>query len=93
MSAMQDAINVKKFRLVLTLLNKSADNKILQKKNDENQNLFHIFAKFGNEAEADLTKKIVNAFIKKNISISLTDNSNRTPLHYAAESHFYYLIN
>ena len=45
--AIMDAMDEGKFRLVLTLMNKTSDNAVVQKKNEQNQNLFHIFAKFG----------------------------------------------
>lgn len=36
MLAMQDALDEKKFNLVLTLLSKTSDNRIVQRKNDLN---------------------------------------------------------
>ena len=53
--AIMDAMDEEKFRLVLTLLNKTSDNSVVQKKNDEKQNLFHIFAKYGITAQSELT--------------------------------------
>ena len=46
MFAIQDAFNERKFRLVLTLLNKTSDDTVILKKNVHQQNLFHIFSKF-----------------------------------------------
>lgn len=45
MLAMQDALDERKFYLVLTLLSKTADNSVVQKKNELSQNLMHILAK------------------------------------------------
>lgn len=45
MLAMQDALDDRKFNLVLTLLSKTADYKVVQRKNALNQNLMHILAK------------------------------------------------
>ena len=36
MHAMQDALDEKKFQLMLTLLSKTADDKIVRQKNDKN---------------------------------------------------------
>lgn len=44
MRAAQDALDEKKFQLVLTLLSKVADDKIVQQKTDKGQNLFHILS-------------------------------------------------
>ena len=44
MLAMQDALDQKKFQLVLTLLAKTADDSIVQQKNQKGQNLMHILA-------------------------------------------------
>ena len=44
MHAMQDAMDEKKFMLVLTLLSKNPDDHIIQSKNAKGQNLFHILS-------------------------------------------------
>jgi hypothetical protein len=44
MLATQDALDDKKFNLVLTLFSKIADDRILQQKNEKQQNLMHILA-------------------------------------------------
>ena len=44
MHAMQDAMDEKKFMLVLTLLSKNPDDHVIQSKNSMGQNLFHILS-------------------------------------------------
>jgi predicted nucleotidyltransferase component of viral defense system len=44
MHAMQDAMDEKKFMLVLTLLSKTPDDDVVQSKNKKGQNLFHILS-------------------------------------------------
>ena len=44
MLAMQDAMDEKKFMLVLTLLSKTPDDAVVQGKNSKQQNLFHILS-------------------------------------------------
>ena len=44
MLAMQDALDDKKFNLVLTLFSKVPDDRIIQQKNSKQQNLMHILA-------------------------------------------------
>jgi hypothetical protein len=44
MLAMQDAMDEKKFMLVLTLLSKTPDDNVIQSKNSKGQNLFHILS-------------------------------------------------
>jgi hypothetical protein len=44
MLAMQDAMDEKKFMLVLTLLSKTPDDNVVQSKNSKGQNLFHILS-------------------------------------------------
>ncbi len=44
MHAMQDAMDEKKFMLVLTLLSKNPDDHVIQSKNKKGQNLFHILS-------------------------------------------------
>jgi hypothetical protein len=44
MFAMQDAMDESKFQLVLTLLSKTSDDKIIQRKNAKGQNLMHILS-------------------------------------------------
>jgi hypothetical protein len=44
MLAVQDAMDVKKFQLVLTLLAKTADDAVVQQKNPKGQTLLHVLA-------------------------------------------------
>jgi len=44
MHAMQDALDEQKFQLFLTLIQKTHDDAIVQKKNEKGQNLMHILA-------------------------------------------------
>lgn len=44
MHAMQDAMDEKKFMLVLTLLSKNPDDEVIQSTNKKGQNLFHILS-------------------------------------------------
>jgi hypothetical protein len=45
MLAMQDSLDERKFNLVLTLLDKTADDNIVRQKNKDGQNLMHVLAK------------------------------------------------
>lgn len=92
MSAIQDAMNEQKFKYVWTLLTKVSNDEIVKKTNEEGQNLFHTFAIKGGLAPFDLTKKIHKTFINKGISFTLQDKFGKTPLHYAANSGFLFLI-
>jgi len=92
MSAIQDALNEKKFRYVWTLLSKVSDNNQLKTVDENGRNLFHTFAIQGNTAPIDMTKKINKAFIQSGIDFKVTDKEGRTPLHYAASNGFGFLV-
>ena len=93
MNALQDALNEKKFMYVKTLLNKVEDHEVIRKANEEGQNLFHTFAMRGAGADPDLTAKIFKELIHYGVGYKVVDKKGRTPLHYASESHFIFLIN
>jgi len=93
MTAIQDAMDEKKFKYVWTLLNKVSDDNIIRKPNQKGQNLFHTFAIQGSQAPLDLTQKIHKTFVNKGIDFKIQDSEGRTPLHYAAENNFNFLVN
>jgi len=92
MTAIQDALNQKKFNYVWTLLSKVEDEAILRKANSKGQNLFHTFAIQGASAPSDLTAKIYKAFTDRGIDFTVADSEKRTPLHYAAMHNFKFLF-
>jgi ankyrin repeat protein len=92
MLAMQDAMSEHKFQLVLTLLAKVQDNSIIQQVNARGQNLYHTLAMYGANANYELTTAIGEKLLKRKVQLSVKDQDGRTPLHYAAESHYSFLV-
>lgn len=68
MLAMQDALDEKKFNLVLTLLSKTADNSIVQRKNTLDQNLMHILAKNSHGGAMHILKRIYEQLRKRGVN-------------------------
>jgi ankyrin repeat protein len=92
MLAMQDAMSEHKFQLVLTLLAKVQDNSVIQQVNARGQNLYHTLAMYGANANYELTTAIGDKLLKRKVQLSVKDQDGRTPLHYAAESHYSFLV-
>ena len=67
MYAMQDSLDEKKFQLVLTLLSKVSDNKIVQQKNAKGQNLFHILSQNAVGCNQGILKRIYDTFKKRGV--------------------------
>lgn len=92
MLALQDAMVEGKFALVLTLLSKVAEDSVVQKTNEQMQNLLHIFGLYGAGAEAKLAQSIGAKLKLRGINISAKDSAGCVPLHYACKTHFIGLI-
>lgn len=92
MLAMQDAMSEHKFQLVLTLLAKVQDNSIIQQVNSKGQNLYHTLAMHGANANYELTTAIGEKLLKRKVKHDVKDQDLRMPLHYAAESHYSFLV-
>lgn len=61
MHAMQDAMDEKKFMLVLTLLSKNPDDHVIQSKNKKDQNLFHILSMNASSCNEEHLRRIYEA--------------------------------
>lgn len=83
MFAMQEALDEKKFNLVLTLLSKTADNLVVQRKNDQGQNLMHVLAKNSAGGALHILKRIYEQLRKRGVDCLEKDNSGSNALHYA----------
>lgn len=92
MLAMQDAMGEGKFKLVLTLLAKVADESIVQQTNESKQNLFHSLAYYGAQADFEITTKIGQKLISRGVRLHDLDADGKSPLHYAAASHYGFLV-
>lgn len=92
MNAIQDAINENQFKYVITLLSKVSDHEQIRKPNEQGQNLFHSFAQRGGSSSSELYIEIVDELLRYKIDVKAVDNAGKTPLHYAAESKFTYLM-
>lgn len=83
MSAVQDALDEQKFQLVLTLLSKCPDNSVIQQKNEQQQNLFHVLSR--NPCREEHMKRIYSTLKERGVGLHERDAFGRAPLHYAAE--------
>ena len=83
MHAMQDAMDEKKFMLVLTLLSKNPDDHVIQSKNKKGQNLFHILSMNASSCAIEHLQRIYDALQKRGVDCRAKDNFGRTALHYA----------
>eukprot|EP01125_Pyxidicula_operculata_P008837 TRINITY_DN292_c0_g1_i1.p1 TRINITY_DN292_c0_g1~~TRINITY_DN292_c0_g1_i1.p1 ORF type:complete len:2964 (-),score=944.30 TRINITY_DN292_c0_g1_i1:25-8748(-) len=81
--AMDDSISAGKFQLMNTLLSKTTDSKLVQRRNDKKQTLFHVLAQHkGSLGEwADIISK---RLFKFNVNLNEFDDSGYHPIHYAA---------
>ena len=86
MLAMQDAMDEKKFMLVLTLLSKNPDDHVIQSKNSKGQNLFHILSMNASSCALEHLQRIYDALQKRGVDCRAKDNFGRTALHYAVIS-------
>ena len=86
MHAMQDSLDEKKFQLVLTLLSKVSDDKIVQQKTSKGQSLFHILSQNAVGCKYEHLRRIYDTFKKRGVNCLETDNFNRSALHYAVIS-------
>ena len=86
MLAMQDALDEKKFNLVLTLLGKTADDRIVRQKNAKQQNLMHILSQNANGGQFHILKRIYDALKKRGVNCLERDISGSNALHYAIRS-------
>ena len=93
MHAMQDAMDEKKFMLVLTLLSKNPNDEIVQSKNKKGQNLFHILSMNASSCSFEHLKRIYEAFMKRGVDCKEKDKFLRTALHYAVISKSLQLVN
>jgi ankyrin repeat protein len=83
MHAMQDAMDEKKFMLVLTLLSKTAKDEVVQQKNKKDQNLFHILAMNADGCSEEHLKRIYQTLLKRGVDVRAKDSFARNALHYA----------
>ena len=83
MHAMQDAMDEKKFMLVLTLLSKNPNDEIIQQKNKKGQNLFHILSMNAASCSIEHLRRIYEALLKRGVDVRAKDMYGRNALHYA----------
>ena len=83
MHAMQDAMDEKKFMLVLTLLSKNPDDHVIQSKNSKGQNLFHILSMNASSCALEHQQRIYDALQKRGVDCKAKDSFGRTALHYS----------
>lgn len=83
MLAMQDAMDEGKFQLVLTLLSKTADDKIIQRKNSKGQNLMHILSQNAKLATREVLDRIYKTLKQRGVNCLAYDNQKNTALHFA----------
>ena len=86
MHAMQDALDEQKFQLVLTLLAKNPDDAVVQRKNQKDQNLFHILSQNSGGCRPEHLRRIYDALRKRGVDCLEPDGFARTALHYAVQS-------
>ena len=94
MQAMSDALNENKFQLFLTLIQKTADDAIVQKKNDKGQTLMHILAMNSDNQsnQSAIINRISSTLQQRGVNCICEDNSGNNPLHYAVKKGFFDLV-
>lgn len=92
MLAIQDAMDEKKFLLVLTLLSKNPDDEVIQQKNNKQQNLFHILAMNASGCNHIHLERIYTTLAKRGVDVRVKDIYKRTALHYAVQSESLQLV-
>ena len=68
MLAMQDAMDEKKFMLVLTLMSKNPNDEVFQQTNNKGQNLFHILSMNAGSCSFDHLQRIYQALLKRGVN-------------------------
>jgi len=83
--AIQDALELGRFRLVLTLLSKvnPAQNEMLRRADDSGRTLVHVLADFPKTLPAEATEIAVE-LSKRGVPAATYDSQDRAPLHCAA---------
>lgn len=87
--AVLDCFKAGKLNYVYTLLLKKEEGGFYQMKNQDGQNIAHLFSKYSTNLQKnnlDLYTKIYNTIVKKGISFKEVDTFGKTALHYASES-------
>ncbi|CAD8079248.1 unnamed protein product [Paramecium primaurelia] len=90
--AIEDAMMEDQFKLVRTLLLKVKEDSVVQKYNQNHQNLFHIFAIKGRNCGQDMAILIAEELSRRGVDRMSTDNQMNTPLHYACKHDFLQMI-
>ena len=93
MLAVQDAMDVKKFQLVLTLLAKTADDSIVQQKNGKGQTLLHVLSQNAAHCKAETLTRIYQQLKQRGVDARAKDEAQRTALHYSVEADSVVLVN
>jgi len=83
MRGMEDALSEGKYQLLLNLLKKTAQDEVVQRFNDKKQNLMHILALHGGNADRVKLQEIYTQFVKRGVKHMAVDIYGRTALHYA----------
>ena len=86
MHAVQDAMDEKKFQLVLTLLAKTPEDSVIQQSNSKGQNLMHILSMNSKNCKAENLDRIYLTLKKRGVQLDAKDSFKRTSLHYAVEN-------
>jgi ankyrin repeat protein len=91
MLAMNDALDDGKLQLVLTLLSKTSDDAVIQRKNEKGQNLMHILAMNSkrcgtNSTVFDNMMRICHILRKRGVNCLEQDNLGNNALHYAVQN-------
>ncbi|KAK3092730.1 hypothetical protein FSP39_006660 [Pinctada imbricata] len=81
-SAIEAALNVKKFNVALRLLRRVKDASKFHKLNNKKQNLLHVLAM--NQGSTASILKIGQILVQKGVPFNQTDQYGCTPLHYVA---------
>ena len=87
--AVLDCFQAGKLNYVYTLLLKKEEGGFYQMKNDQGQNIAHLFSQYSctlSLNNIDLYNKIYSTVVQKKISFEQEDNLGRSCLHYAASS-------
>ena len=86
MLAMQDAMDEAKFQLVLTLLSKTSDDRIIQRKNAKGQNLLHILSQNAKLANFQVLERIYHTLKARGVDCLASDKQKNNALHFAVKS-------
>jgi ankyrin repeat protein len=93
LTALTDAINTGKFQLVVTLLSKTKEDKVVQGVDAKGRTLFHHLA---NYAQGNLDVKwattLAEKLLSRKVSMVAIDKHGRLPLHYAAKRGYFDLV-